>query len=575
MKTLFFATVAVAQLAALDLTMPFQLQPVVAGDNEGTVNIDVSDIARLQVRLLSDGETGIGRLLTTTGANRYELDGSNIVLHVANSDQSILQYKLTVSGVYGQVKLNATIVLNVTKDGQSSIVLDPYVFDAIQVAGGSAGMEQYILTLNGGKFHHGDEELTFEQVKEVVLDTSKFVYLKFANAFHLPCFVVDAEGRQSVEFTSSFVIGGEAHIERVIINEQEQIDVDNVQLLRINEDGGVAFGYYCEATENYAFAHGYIAKANKEYSHAEGSETNANGKFSHAEGYQTTTSNLCAHAEGSGTTASGDCAHAEGSYTIASGYYSHAEGDNSSASGYCSHAEGELTTASGDKSHAEGQETTASGYCSHAEGEGTEANGERSHAEGLSTTAESDYAHAEGDETDAEGFASHAEGLGTKTLYDNQHAQGTFNNAADFDGEDGAFMHGCGTGENNRKNAFAIAADGKVYVIGLGGYDGTNHTEALSLQEIFGASIIQAATNKRVNNYDVPNLTPEQVTQAYNAVVAGKSVTITDATGNYHLGVTQADVLNGDIAISLIYLNVMLLTYEISGSAVDVQFKNL
>lgn len=239
---------------------------------------------------------------------------------------------------------------------------------------------------------------------------------------------------------------------------------------------------------------------------------------------------------------------------------SFAQGSGAVATGFCSNSHGEGTQSAAQCSHAEGTHTITNGGTSHAEGNycGTGTNG--------------GSAHAEGSYTYADGAASHTEGYRTTTTEGGSHAQGCWNKV---EGGQYAFMHGCGTADDDRKNAFLIAGDGSIYVIGLGGYDGTNSDTALSLQELFGTSNIQASANKAVNGYQVPDLTAEQVTQAYNAVVAGRSVTITDATGNYHLGVTQADVLNGDLAISLIYLNAMLLTYEISGSSVDIQFKNL
>lgn len=86
---------------------------------------------------------------------------------------------------------------------------------------------------------------------------------------------------------------------------------------------------------------------------------------------------------------------------------------------------------------------------------------------------------------------------------------------------------------------------------------------------------IQANSNKYVNMYRVPDLTPEQITETYNSIVAGHPATITNATGNYHLSVMQADNLSGDLSISIIFLNVMLVTYTIENNIVDIQYKEL
>lgn len=112
--------------------------------------------------------------------------------------------------------------------------------------------------------------------------------------------------------------------------------------------------------------------------------------------------------------------------------------------------------ASGNYSYAEGYETSAEGMYSHAEGVDTVADGQASHAEGINTTAERDASHAEGVKTTAEGEASHAEGKYNAPSTLSIHSVGV------------------GTGRNNRKNAEDIDYDGNKYLIGVGGYDGTN-----------------------------------------------------------------------------------------------------
>lgn len=86
---------------------------------------------------------------------------------------------------------------------------------------------------------------------------------------------------------------------------------------------------------------------------------------------------------------------------------------------------------------------------------------------------------------------------------------------------------------------------------------------------------IQASTNITEQGYQIPKLSFTQVTKAYNSLVAGHPVTITDATGNYHLSVMQADILDGEPSVSVIYLNVMLITYTVNGRNVDIQSKML
>ena len=192
-------------------------------------------------------------------------------------------------------------------------------------------------------------------------------------------------------------------------------------------------------------------------SHSEGCLTKAYGETSHAEGHMTTASGSTSHAEGKYTIASGILSHAEGHMTTASGEASHAEGANNTTSGYASHAEGELCTAFGSTSHAEGVNTTASGSASHAEGDNTTASGNCSHAEGAGGTAS--------------GSNSHAEGNCTNTLNQAEHSEGKYNISIQ---DKTIHTVGIGNSENTRKNAHEIHIDGKHYILGIGGYNGTN-----------------------------------------------------------------------------------------------------
>ena len=133
-------------------------------------------------------------------------------------------------------------------------------------------------------------------------------------------------------------------------------------------------------------------------------------------------------------------------------------------------------SASGEKSHAEGAFTTASGGSgAHAEGNSTKAIGDSSHAEGFATTAIGQNSHAEGSETTANGFGSHAEGYQTTADGPNSHAEGTDNVP------DSAAIHQVGIGEEDApKDAHRITYDGKHYIIGIGGFDGTKATANLT-----------------------------------------------------------------------------------------------
>lgn len=143
----------------------------------------------------------------------------------------------------------------------------------------------------------------------------------------------------------------------------------------------------------------------------------------------------------------------------------------SAASGPFSHAEGS-GQASGYSSHAEGR-GEANGEMSHAEGE-SYAIGNNSHAEGFSCSAERRNSHAEGYACIARGENSHAEGRSTVAKRQNSHAEGSFNI------QDDAAIHSVGIGTAaGSKDAHRINYDGKHYILGIGGFDGTKTTANL------------------------------------------------------------------------------------------------
>lgn len=86
---------------------------------------------------------------------------------------------------------------------------------------------------------------------------------------------------------------------------------------------------------------------------------------------------------------------------------------------------------------------------------------------------------------------------------------------------------------------------------------------------------IIANNNTTEHGYQVPELTADQVVAAYNAIVAGKSATITDANGNFHLVVDQADLLDGDPSIGVNFWNVLHLTYVVRGNYAYIESKEL
>ncbi len=231
--------------------------------------------------------------------------------------------------------------------------------------------------------------------------------------------------------------------------------------------------------------------------------TGSFGQFSHSEGNETIANKHAAHAEGFGTKAFGQNSHAEGEKSKSIGKDSHSEGSNTVAAGDNSHAEGAQSTAGGPSSHAEGYMTEAKSSQSHAEGYGTIIDGDievggmwlgptASHAEGYLTKV-----IAQGQEGGliANGQAAHVEGYMTEAHNLGEHAEGRLNLSHTVTPKDASkpteeelsksTLHSVGMGfpdptdpdnreKDNRMNAHEIMQDGKHYIYGIGGYDGTN-----------------------------------------------------------------------------------------------------
>lgn len=300
-----------------------------------------------------------------------------------------------------------------------------------------------------------------------------------------------------------------------------------------------------------AHAEGVVTKATAPGAHSEGLETHAYGHYSHTEG-RDTMAGYAAHAEGRRSIARGEHSHAQGLATIAEGNNSFttgrdtkAYGDNSSALGYKSESHGENSLSSGITSKAKGVNSVAlgnnvnaegdntfaegnntinkgnsshteglfskvdvqdgeltdryhrqNGYAAHAEGYTSLAVGCGAHSEGMLTKAIGAGAHSEGYRTIASGGSSHVEGSYTETKNSSEHAEGEYNIS-----NEGKTIHSVGIGTSSkRKNAHEIMLDGKHYVYGIGGYDGTNPTESDDLAKIINGNT-EANLSKLVNPY--------------------------------------------------------------------------
>lgn len=87
----------------------------------------------------------------------------------------------------------------------------------------------------------------------------------------------------------------------------------------------------------------------------------------------------------------------------------------------------------------------------------------------------------------------------------------------------------------------------------------------------YAALMVGSESDITVEGYSVPALTAEQVTAAYNAVVAGRGCIVVDKDDIGHFFVNQADSLNGDITIEILFYSYMLVAYTLSGDTVSVE----
>lgn len=335
-------------------------------------------------------------------------------------------------------------------------------------------------------------------------------------------------------------------------------------------DNAHAEGYLTEATHPCSHAEGNGSRSTNDYAHAEGFHTDAHGMASHTEGQGSITIGDYSHAEGgNGPNETkyyfllrpetgignnyrlltldvyeqpneeaynklniGDTIYFnDDTYTITAkstsdpsyiitldkalpgmfgggAYKKIIEYTNpTTAKGFASHAEGAGSTTIGGYSHAEGNTTTASGKYSHSEGWVSNAIGESSHAEGQNTRAHGTVCHSEGNNTDAYGYANHTEGLGTKTHegVQGQHAEGHFNYVGD-----GVLLVGCGTADEDRKNAIEVKQDGAIYIKGIGGYEGTTTDGKQALNEYLANKVDAAYVNNAIASA-ITNVLNEEV----------------------------------------------------------------
>lgn len=186
--------------------------------------------------------------------------------------------------------------------------------------------------------------------------------------------------------------------------------------------------------------------------------------------------------------------------------------DGSSGDSLWEEGEGENSVQTKDSGcHAKGESSVAEGYMSFAGVDDVVEDwreGKGAHAEGGNTTAAGNFSHTEGNSTVTNNPYEHAEGLFNYSHY----SQPVYPDA-------GNTIHSVGIGSNiqNRKNAWEIMQNGDAYLIGVGGYDGTNPGEASTLQESLGGSsgeVVLVDVYATGNNI-VANKTVEELSKAF------------------------------------------------------------
>lgn len=112
----------------------------------------------------------------------------------------------------------------------------------------------------------------------------------------------------------------------------------------------------------------------------------------------------------------------------------------------------------------------------------------------------------------------------------------------------------------------SVVVDDKEYF-----YDPNN----LYLTPYTSAKIIHANSDTTERSYAIPNLTSQQVIDAYNSVIAGLSTYITNADGTIYYMVSQADSYDGSVNIRILYFAHMIVTYTEENDAVTISSEAL
>ena len=242
--------------------------------------------------------------------------------------------------------------------------------------------------------------------------------------------------------------------------------------------------------------------------------------------------------------------YAKGARSIALGRRTVALGDNSHTEGNSSNvAPASVTAATDNEAIKQAWNTSKFSL----------AKGQNAHTEGNNTLALANHTHAEGNQTVAEGQQSHTEGYLTETKNQSEHAEGRANKsnkASDTFGDAGNTIHSVGIGANagNRKNAFEIMQSGDAFLLGVGGYDGTNPGGADDIAQVLASKQDAISDLNDIRSGAAAGATAVQPSQMQTALedkqdtlVSGQN--LKTINGNSLLGEGDIEIESGDEAV--------------------------
>lgn len=211
--------------------------------------------------------------------------------------------------------------------------------------------------------------------------------------------------------------------------------------------------------------------------------------------------------------------NANGNFAVSAGSDTKAEGSSSFAVGKSSKAAGDYSFAGG-----QGAEVSSQANWSFAFGQSARAKSASSLVIGPYSSVETNsaYSVAIGNNVISSAQNTYAIGLATRAKNANEIAFGPFNNSINSGttAEKTSYTIGNGTADNSRSNLIEAKQNNDIYVLGIGGFDGTNASQALTLQ-----TVINSKQNQLVSGVDVKTINGQSIVGGGNLVISGGSYT--------------------------------------------------